>query len=1182
MSLHLLIGQSKAGKTSRLYQMLIERSCGQPDARLLLLVPRQYSLQAQKKLLSLHPRSAVMNVDILSFERLAYRVFEETGTSMRQILDETGKSMIIRSLLLKHKEELHAFRGSIGRRGFVEQMKAMISELLQYDITPKALAEAAARTGNNPRLYGKLRDIQLIYQAFMDFIRKKYITAEELLSILCEVLPQSAGIRESVVFMDNFAGFTPLQYRLIEQLVTLCPQVYMTLCSDGVTEEGKTPEPDDVFCLTKETASRLAGICRANRVPFDVQILNAPAAAAEADGAKEGKKENTIEEPAGLECLRRLLFREGLVLEEARLQEEAPEGISLFSAANPDQEMQLAARIIHRYVRDKGLRYRDMAVVTGDMEQYLAPARRWLGRYGIPCFFDSRRTVAGNMLIEWLRSFLETVRRDMEYESTFRFLHCGLGPLKPEETDELENYVLAYGIRGRSRWQKPFRAGRTELGQEAFARVEAARQRVAAAFEPLQELMGKEKTAKVSDLIRKLYSCMEKEELYLKVEEQTRWFEAEGQLERAKEYSQIWSVMVGILEKAYAILGEEEMSIREFSQVLESGISQIRLGIIPPGIDQVTFGDMKRSRLDDIRLLIFAGLNDGLVPRPAQPAGLISDTERELLKGCALQLAPTARENLPSERFYLYSCLTRPSLQLCLIYANAGMDGTQRMPSPVIRHLQELYPGMKVQSPGDGLALDVREGYEQVKEALSRKAPGLWARQGTGSRPDSDSARIADEERFSQVFGWLRSRSSMRGQMDRLAKAALFCYGGDSLSQAAIKAVYGGRLSGGVTMLEKYALCAYAHFLQYGLKLAVRQVYKVQAPDIGLIFHQSIERFSRRVADEGIRWRDIPDDVRDAWVSEAVRDVAGGYRSQLMQDTGRARYLARKIESMAKRTVWALQQQLKKGDFEPAESEFDFTTAISMGGSTLLTDSRDTVFLHGIIDRVDICEEDGNVYLRVLDYKTGKMKFDLSSVYHGLQLQLLVYMHAAEESVKTKAQKEGRQVMAVPAGVLYYDIADPLIETDTFEEFARKADAGRDGEDYSEDELQLLEKLAMNGLIVRDDDILRHMDRHPDERPKILPLRITKNKALDARSSVAEPEQFFLLSRHVEKKCEQLTQQIFSGDIAASPAVLGDKNACMYCRFGEVCGFHEGIRGYAPRKLSKMSNDEVYQAIAQE
>ncbi len=1142
MSLQFILGGSGTGKSDRLYQMVIRQAMASPKEKILLIVPEQYTMQTQKHIVEAHPNHGVMNVDILSFERLAYRIFDELGQNQHEILEDTGKSMIIRRLLGEHKDELYAFRGNIRRQGFVEQVKSMLSELLQYGVSPEMLDRKCQELGNETALYVKLQDIRLIYEAFMNFINERYMTTEEVLDKLSEVIDQSELIRHSVIYMDDFTGFTPIQYKLMTRILTLAPKVVLALPVDVASRPYQYAEMEELFYLTKDTVGQLESICALYRVRRGKDILLTDSAA--------GRFQNSPE----LAALEKQLFRGKVRPYEGELTD-----IALYQLPDPDREMQFVAMQIHACAVSGQYRYDEIAVVTSDMNRYRRSAEYWFGKYEIPCFFDGRRPVSGNMMVEWMRSLLNVLIQRFSYESMFRYLRCGLSGITREETDRLEDYVLALGIRGLNRWQQPWTGRLQGMNEAELAGLNEIRERLIGPMAELYEVT-KNKEAKVVDLIRAIYRYMLHLGIRQQIEKRQADFEAAGDLARAKEYAQIYEVMIELLEKVHLILGQEMMTVRELSEILDAGMADVRLGIIPPGMDQVTFGDIRRTRLDHIRVLFFAGMNDGLVPLVAGGTGLITELERQKLADYKLKLAPTARENTCTEQFYLYASMTKPSDRLILSYASQDASGHEQRPSVILDQVRRVFPKLHaetVMAKDEEMAgNDIHQGYASMIRGLrsigENKQPGdMWR----------------------TVYDWFYQHPAYHGQTGRLVEAAFYNYQREILSGAAVKAVYGNQLTGGVTMLEKYAACAYAHFLTYGLKLKERQIYQVQAPDIGVIFHQAIERFSQRIGHSGFLWRDIPDDRRDAMVEECVKSVAMEYNHSVMQDSMRAQYLIEKIIRMTKRTVWALQQQLIKGDFDPVGYEMRFTTELETDSMRIRCGEDGCLSLNGKIDRMDIYEEGGKRYIRIVDYKSGQTAFDLSSVYHGLQLQLMVYMNAAREL----EQKKDRHKLVIPAGILYYHIDDPLIQTEGFDSLMRRA-ASKDQE-LSEDDMAILNSLVMNGLVVDDAEILTHMDRYPQEQPKVLPVSFKKDGSLSALSSAVPPEKFEVLAWHVKKKAESLSREIFAGKIPVYPYRYGQKTACDFCNYRNICGFDAGVEGYAWHRMKKMKKDEVWSEI---
>ena len=1142
MSLQFILGGSGTGKSTCLYDKVIERSLAEPDADIILLVPEQYTMLTQRHLAGQHPRHSVLNVDVLSFERLAYRIFEETGTSVGEILDDTGKSMILRRILAQHGGELHAFGGNVKKRGFADQVKSMLSELLQYGVDPALLREKSAAVQADGRLFAKLRDIGLIYTLFLDFIGEHYMTTEQVLDKLCSVIGRSERIKRAVIYMDNFTGFTPIQLKVMEKILTLSPEVVMTLCADvrDLSFSPDHPDKDELFFITKETMYKLEEICRRSRIARKKDICLENTGNARFAGKPE------------LAALESNLFRPRFTPFH-----EQPEAISLYAAANPGMEMRAAAAHIHQLVSKGGLRYSDIAVIASDMETYRSSAEYWFSVYKIPCFFDARRPVSSGMAAQWLRSLLEMISRGFGPDQVFRFLRSGLSNLEREETDILENYVLAAGIRGWKRWNTVWTGGRRGISEEELARLNEIREKF---ITPLQELagLGGDKEQSFGDLVKALYRYMELTDVEGRIAQWQAYFASVGDLSREKEYDQIYDMLIDLLEKIYDILGGEKGTIREFADICEAGLRQVRLGIIPPALDQVTFGDTMRTRLDDVKVLFFAGLVDSLVPRVEVQAGMITDHDREELAGKGLTLAPTAREQMCTQRFYLYAAMTKPSKRLILSRSLRDASGDTLLPASMLAHVKSIFRELTETfflSDSDFLQ------YPDVHQAFRYLTPG-YRKAAAGEEPDSY---------WHAIRAWFENKPEEAGKLEELERAAFCRYTGEKLSDAAVRAVYGGTLSGGVTMLEQYARCAYAHFLSYGLNLQEREVYEVSAPDIGTIFHRAIELFSRRVSAGGAGWREITDETRDQMADQCVQEAVSDYRGGIMKDTSRAEYITEKITKMTRRTVWVLQQQILKGDFEPVGYEIRFSDQFDDAEMKLETDGG-VVSLRGKVDRLDVLEEEGKKYLRIIDYKTGSTEFDLDSIVNGVQLQLVVYMNAV---CGQEAGKDSK-CSVIPAGIFYYNIDDPVIEAESFTE------CGKEEEPSEEVRIAIMNELALDGMTIGDEDVVRRMDHNPQEAPDVLRLKYNKDGELQDNKHIAASDDYDLLSRYVREKTKEIGSDIFSGKIPVSPYRDKKGTACRYCPYAAVCGFDEGISGYHVRRGKAFKDKgEIWRYLAE-
>ncbi len=1138
MALQLIIGGSGTGKSTRLYQMVIEQAAAHPERRFLLLVPEQYNMQTNRNMIRLHPDHAFMNIDILSFERLAYRVFDELGVPVDEILQDTGKSMLVRRLLAENKDRLHTYAGNIRRQGFAVQMRSMISEFIQYGVTPEDLKAKSALLGDNAGLYGKMKDMQVIYSAFMDFIKSRYMTAEELLSRLARVIDRSSFVRESFIFMDGYTGFTPVQYTLLSHILALSPGVVMTIASDVTPDLYHRPDREDLFGITRETIYQLDKLCSEQGIERDDDILLT-------ETYRFGERRDLL-------ALEQNCFRTRITPWQGKCG-----NVELHCLHDPDAEMRFAAMRIHELVCHEGMRYSDIAIVTSDMDRFARKAANWFKKYGIPCFFDRRRPVKDNMLAEWLRALLGIFLRNFSYDAVFGFLRNGLSGFEQEDVDILENYVLAAGIRGAKRWQTPWTVKTGGVSDGELERLNALRARLADSLSEVTAVLGK-RTAAVSEMITAITGLMEHEGLSERMETWQHLFEERGDLERAAEYDQFYDVLMDLLNETGRILGDETITPRGLLDVLETGLTEVRIGMIPPGIDQVLFGDLRRTRPPHIKVLIFAGMNDGLIPLPQQSTGLITEQEREFLAEHKIRLAPSAQENFSTERYYLYAALSRPSQRLIMTYSTWDSAGAACQPAAMLRQVRKILPELKT---GTGIHVFKRSRFADIHQA--------WRYLMDGLRHLADGEEVSGD--WYGVYRWFSHNAAKEKTLDTLTDAAFYAYTAQMLSPETVDKLYHGRLDGGVTMLERYAACAYSHFLLYGLRLKQRQIYRVLAPDLGTILHDALSRFAAQAAESGYGWRDMPDQLRDDLAERSIRDAAGTYNHAVLRDTARSLYMIERLSGLMKRTVKVLQAQLRKGSMEPFASEIAFTTEVV--SDALVAENRGgSLVMHGRIDRMDRHMADDQVTLRVIDYKSGNVSLDPTLIYYGIQLQLMVYMNAACDQTKARQTAEA----VVPAGIFYYHIGDPFAEAGGIQDLT---------DDGSVPDEELMKSLRMDGLAVgtaEDDSLIRLMDGHPEEKPPVLPVTYNKDGISESRSSIISPEDFAWLSVFVKRRETMLADRIFNGDIAVDPYVCGKLSACTYCDFKAVCGFEAGSRGYAFRRLRRINKDEGFEKLAKE
>ncbi|MDO4260591.1 MAG: helicase-exonuclease AddAB subunit AddB [Eubacteriales bacterium] len=1128
MALQMIVGNAGAGKSHYIFEKIIGESLEQPDRQYLIIVPEQFTMQTQKDLVMMHPRRGIMNIDVLSFERLAHRVFEEVGGEHRRIMEDTGKSLILRRLAEEKKEELTLLGGNLRKLGYISEVKSLLSEFVQYRLGPEELAGIMEKNRDNPQLYFKLKDMKVICEAFERYLADTYLTAEQLLEALEKTVDQSRSVRDSVIVLDGYNGFTPIQLGLISRLLTLAKDVYVTLTMDSREDPFSEDAEHRLFYVTKKTARDLKKAAEKAGVQIKRPVT-----------LGEGKVFRFAQTPE-LAFLERHIFRHGRTF-----WDKETDAVTLCAAATPRAEAEHIGREILKLVRDEGFRYRDIAVVTGDLDVYGTLMEETFTRLGIPGFIDRKRDVLKNPFVEFLRSLLEAVSEDLSYESMFRLLRSGMTRADMEETDRLENYVLARGIRGLSGWRKEWKYPLRGMDEEELAELNRLREKAAEGLETLRKSL-REKSATAQSMTRALYDYLVGLGIQERLKEYETAFEAEGNLSLSREYAQIYGMVMELFDKLVMLLGDCPMGLEEYAELLDAGFSEMKVGLIPAGTDQVLVGDMERSRLKDVKILFFAGVNEGSVPRPKNRGGLLSEMDRELLAEQQVELSPTARQETCVQKYYMYTNLTKPSVRLSMSWSLSDGDGGTLRPSYLIASVQELFPKAPVRTEADPGFLD------RLASPVGNLAELTEALRAARERRETKEQRA--------LVRWYAEQSEWAGKLERLMEAVFYVRREEPVARAVARALYGTLLEGSVTRLERFAACAYSHFLQYGLCLREREICGLQSVDMGNVFHDALKYFSDAVEQGGYGWFHVPEEKRILWMEQALTKALETYAEQGLLDQAADAYTAARMKRIGQRTAWAILEQIRKGNFAPEQTEVSFRNLEQLSSVSVLLSGDERMRLQGRIDRIDVCREDGNIYVRVVDYKSGATRFDLTSVYYGLQLQLAVYLNAAMEM----ARGESEQVH--PAGMFYYHIEDPMLPY----------------EEEGDPQRRILKELALNGLVNADPRIVELMDREAQTGSDVLPVRFKKEGGYTALSSVAEEEQLMALSRHVSRKLSEYGGRILKGEISLSPYELREEDACSRCAYHSVCGFDRRMDGCEKRRLSPLEREEIWKRLKEE
>lgn len=1140
MSLRFIYGRAGSGKSHFCFSDIKKKIENNHKGLLMLLVPEDFSFQAEKRLLSAVGEKGLMQARVLSFKRMAHAVFGEVGGLTRRYMNGAGRSMLLYRIMDEVKDELSILSKSSKLPGFINTMSDMITELKVYGISPESLVDASTNIGDL-QLKAKIKDIGLIYSKFENSLSSGYIDPDDDLSILYQKMDKSRMFDGCEVWVDGFSVFTPQQYRVMEKLLKKADRVNVTLCSDGC-DSGQITKTD-IFSCIRDVEKRLLKIAMDNNIPYEKPV-----------NLNNGPPFRFLNHPE-LHHLERNVYTY-----PHEIYKEKTVHINLYNASNRYLEVEDTARDIIRLCRDLNYRYSDIAVITSDVESYEKLVSAIFKQYGIPTFVDKKRDITGNPLVVLIMSALEILNKNWTYESVFRYLKAGLLDIDDEDMDILENYVLASGIKGKrwtdiSPWQYwPDYGYEGELPddvKERLDRINKIREAVSAPLIAFNEAL--KKSVKAMDMAAALFDFMESINVYDRLQNIIDEFEKEGNHDGSGEFGKVWNMVIDTLDQIVEVLGDQTMTLDAFSKVLSIGFSECRVGLIPPTLDQVMFGSIERIKSHSVKALYILGVNDGSFPVVQKEHGVLNDSDRQLLKECGLELAPCIRDSAYDGYFMVYTAFARTDSYLRISCPMSDHEGKSMRSSSVIKMLKKIFPNITEYS----------NFYESDDDEYSIRcinSPNpTFISLVESIRKSSDG--MAVNPIWQDVYKWYAGNISWKLRMDMVSKGIGYKNQVDRIDEDRVKSLYGRQLRLSISRLERFARCPFSYFLQYGLKAKDRKIYELSAPDLGSFMHRILDGFSNHLDSIHKSWRDLEKDECRAMVSMIVDKTVDSMSGSILTSSARHRYLKERLKRIMHRSIWLIAQHIKKGRFEPLGHEVSFEKDGKYPPIALKLPDGTLVSLSGRIDRVDIFEGEEGKYVRIVDYKSGNKSFSLSDIYSGIELQLLIYLDAVLEHMEKISQKP-----VFPGGILYFKIYDPMIEAN--------------GEISEEEvEMEITKSLKMNGLLLSDVKVVKEMDRDIKRWSLIIPVEILKDDKFGEKSSIASKEDFTNLRKHVKDKIIGLCQDMLGGNIEISPLKNGNFTSCSYCSFKPVCMFDSNMEGNSYRKIVKLKKDEVWEAL---
>ena len=1077
--LTILIGRAKTGKSDTMLRRMAELG---ESSQQILLVPEHASHQAEVDVCSACGDTASRHAEVLSFRRLGERVLSITGGIADVTLDNGGKLLTLQRALLETAPQMTVYRKPSQKVGFLEQMLALFDELRSYEVTPEILYQQAQDIDG--ATHDKLTDLSLLYAAYEARLRRPGLDARDRMTKLCDHLEESGYVRDKDIFIDGFTYFNAQERRALAVFLRQARSVTVTLL-------GEVNSREEIFEPTLKTMSMLERLAASEGKPVKLLSL-------------------TNEDPSALGHLERHFFGENLPYEGDST------AIRLREAATVYSEVEQTAADIRRLLAAGKCRCRDITVAARNMTEYAGTIETVFERYGIPVYLSRRSDILEKPVLSLLTGVLSSISNGYEYEDMFRWLKTGLAGLTAEECDLLENYVLKWDIHGQT-WLRDedwtenpdgYGAPWNDRRQAVLTQVNQLRRRVR---EPLERLAAGLKAGETArDYVEALYGFMEELKLETALTERMHAQAEAGRMQEAEETAQLWEILCGVLDQFVEILGEEHLEQSEFERLFRLVLTQYSVGTIPVALDQVSVSEITRNDRHTTSYLFLLGANDHVLPDPGQSGGLLNEDDRQALALRGVELAPTGMERMGIELQNLYAALAQPTAGLTVSYPVTDVSGSELRPAFVVERLRKLFPELRVE-------------HERADKAyrLSAVEPAL---EMAGQDPDGPLWRY-----FQQEPDCARHLSAM----ERAAAARR-----GSLSPAAVRAIYGERVSMTASRLERMRSCHFAYFMEYGLRAKPREPASFDAPQIGTFLHYLLENVTRDVLGQG-GFAAVDNKELHRLTRQYIDQYAEQELHNFQNRTPRFRYLFNRLRTNAYAIIDQVAEELRHSDFVPMAFELGFGGKDGTLPAVTISRPDGELRVGGKVDRVDGWIKDDKLYLRVVDYKSGKKKFDLANVRMGLDIQMLLYLFALQ---KEGAEFFGKEIE--PAGVLYLPARDEILP----------AERGISQEALQKEREKTLKR---SGLLLEDPAVLQAMEHEALTEPHYLPLRVGKDGNLSG--SLASAARLGKLGTYVDKLLCQISDELRSGNIDADPCCHSEEDSqCRFCDWVSACQFRDG------------------------
>lgn len=1141
MAVGFITGRFGADRTDKILELCFEEAKREDKKPIYILVPEKFTYEMEKRLSEKLENEK--NIDpnfrirVASFSTLSKIIFTNVGGLKERRLTTSARSLLTFKAMDLVSKDLITFKSDDFKMGFVNNIMDMIIEFKQNDFS---VTDVFSLTENikNESLKFKMQDLYNIYKSYENLIDKKYSDTEDTLNIFAQKLDDFESIKGATIFVDEYMDFTPAQYLVIEKLIYFSKNIYFSLLTDFKNLHSKM----NMFARSNSTILNIKNICEKHNIPLlgNVSLSN--------ESYYDSDDLSFLEKSVG-DFSAKPYYKDS-------------ENIRIIKFKNIYDEVSFISEEISKLVKTKKYRYNDITLCMRSLEEYSYIIERVFDDYKIDYFLDEKISIMENPIIILILSILDMKDKNYSYDSVFRYLKSGLTGISNEDIFLLENYVIANDIKGNrwfdELWSKSIvHSVEEESDDEKLEKINEIKNLVVAPIKNLHEKLKGRNTVK--DICKYLYEFTLEIGLFDRINEFVTDFQNEGNLYKAKEYSQVWGSFIGILDELVEFMGDDKISYSKFLNLIKTEIENIELGIVPPSKDEIFITTVDRMKKPSTKIAFVLGVNEGNFPKNIVDNDLISENEKENLKTLGLNFSNNNLIKTTDEQFLSYKTFSIAKEKLYITYPVSDLEGKSLLVSRFVKKMLFLYKNLEIESIDffkNFTIMDIFETFskDRLYQILVSNIDAL----------NSNKMSENDKYNFKEIIDFLMEDDDYKYKIEILKDKLNYKKETENIKDYTSFLYESGNVS--ISKLENFVRCPFSYFINYGLRAKEREVYDFSPADYGTYCHKIFDDFFKDVYENNIDWNTIDREFIQREVEKLTAKMAEK-SNFILESSPKYKYFSSITHKNIVESIEIMAEQVRRGNFIPTGFETEFGDESIKPISYTLKNGKE-IKLVGKIDRIDVFKGENSDFLRIIDYKSSKRDIDLNQVYAGLQLQLFVYMNAILSSNKDRYK---------PAGLFYSDFTTNLVG---FETYSKMLDM-TDDSFYSEK----LKKNKLTGFVIKDMELLKNLDKTLEENrltSEILPIKLkSKGQEIGAGTLGLTTDEFEIVNEFVLNKTKDICEEIYDGNIDIKPFRYKDKKPCDYCKYKSICRFDVKHNKYNNIKnlVTKDKPNEVFEKM---